>query len=108
MDRRKKTSYKFTDKVHPAAAIASVIVAAILYVILAVIFYQSSQSSGKASIIYGGIAFICMLVSLGSFIVSLMALKKDEIFYRFPVIGCFMNGSIFISLLILYLIGLGT
>lgn len=103
--RKKKGSYKFTDKKHPIDAIVAFIVALVVLIALCVISYKSAKLSGNGPISYGTIGVMGMILSLAGFITSVVTLKQKEIYYLFPILGGVFNGVLFIGLFVIYMIG---
>ncbi len=106
MKRKKKRSYMFTDKQHPVEAIISIIIGVAILVTVLVLSYKSSLTGGNGPILYGIISFFAMILSLAAFVVSVLSLRDKEVFRLFPMIGTILNGFIFISLFVIYMLGI--
>lgn len=103
--KRKKRSYMFTDKTHSIEAMMSVIIGIIILVTVLVLSIKSSQLGGNGPILYGIISFFAMIVSFAAFIVAAMTLRDKETFRVFPMLGTILNGVLFITLFVLYMMG---
>ena len=95
----------FTNKKHPVEAILAVIIAILIFITLCVLSVYSSQSGGNGPIILGIISFWVMLLALVAFIISLVSMRKKDVFFLFPILGSVLNGVLFVGLFVLYLVG---
>lgn len=102
-----KNNYKFTDKIHPISAIIAFVVSIAVFIGLVLLCIRSSESGGNGSLLYGVAGIVGMFVSLAGFIVSVLCMKRQDIFYRFPALGATTNGVLFLSLFVLYILGMG-
>ena len=82
--RRRRRSYKFTEKTHSKKAIISLVLAAISLVTYVVFVYLSYKAAGKLSTYYGGFGVLAMIVALVSLGLSLATLKEEDSFSLFP------------------------
>lgn len=108
MDREKKKSsnYKFTDKIHPPKAIASVGLAVLTLVLFCVACYLSFQNRGSGTMSVGVLGILAFLCSLAGLFLGIKSIRtKQEIHYRFPVLGIGGNGILAIFFLLMYILG---
>ena len=103
--RKKKRSYMFTNKTHPVEAILAVILGIVIFVTICVLSFYSSQSGGNGPIFLGIVSFWVMLLALAAFVVSLLSMRKKDVFHLFPVLGSVINGVLFLGLFLLYMVG---
>ncbi|WP_310603750.1 DUF6142 family protein [Anaerosporobacter sp.] len=106
MKRKKKEEFKFSNKYHPLQGILGVIFAVIALIAIGVLFYISSKSSGNAGAWIGLVGGVVFAINIVGFILSILGFRKQEVYYRFPIIGILMNGCLFIMFLLLYIVGI--
>lgn len=104
--RRKKDDFKFSDKSHPIQGIMGVIIAIIIFIVMGVLFYISSTTNGNAGLWIGFLGLGIFLLNILGFVLSVLGFRKQEVYYRFPIAGILLNGSLFIVFLLLYIVGI--
>lgn len=82
--RKKRRSYKFTEKTHSKKAIISFGLAAVTLVMYFVFVYLSYQAAGQLSAYYGAFGVLAMLVAIVSVGLSITTLKEEDSFTLFP------------------------
>ena len=82
--RRKRRSYKFTEKKHSKRAIISFGIAMSTLVTYVVFVYLSYQAAGQLSAYYGAFGVLAMLVAIVSVGLSITTLKEEDSFMLFP------------------------
>ena len=82
--RRRRRSYKFTEKTHSKKAIVAFALAAVTLVTYFVFVYLSYQAAGQLSAYYGGFGFLAMLVAIVAVVLSITTLKEEDSFAFFP------------------------
>lgn len=82
--RRRRRSYKFTEKTHSKRAMISFGLAAVTLVTYLVFVYLSYQAAGQLSTYYGGFGVLAMLVAIVSVGLSITTLKEEDSFALFP------------------------
>lgn len=102
---RSRSNFKFSDRIHPITGIISVALAVLSSVMIIGLFVSSSQSDGKGGILLGLAGLLALIISSVGMFFSVIALKKEDIHYRFPVLGAILNGLLIIIYLILYIYG---
>lgn len=105
--RRKRGGYMFTDKRHSLEGMASVIVGILILGMVGYLSYKSSLTGGNGPVSYGIFGFYGMILSFAAFVVGLLALRDKEVFHGFPMVGTILNGALFLTLFVLYMIGIG-
>lgn len=104
-DRKWHKRCNFSDKTHPTSAIISVLFAAISIVTIFALCIYSGLQGGIGTLFMGLIGIIALFLSIAGFILAVISFKKNEIHYRFPVLGLFFNGVMMVGLIILYTLG---
>lgn len=84
MRRRRRRSYKFTEKTHSKKAITSAVMAGISFIMYLVFIYLSYSVGGTLSTYYGGFGFLAMVISLVALGISIPTLKEEDSFTLFP------------------------
>lgn len=98
--------YKFSVRTHPIQGIISFgfgIVSLFAFIILCVL---SGNAKGTSGLMAGVVGVLSMLISIVGFVLAMIALRKRDIHYRFPVIGGILNGILMIVYLTLYVSGI--
>lgn len=103
---KRRDAYTFSDKVHPKEGILSVVLAIILLISYVSLFFITSKKQG--GLLIGVLGLLLFALALVGFIVAVKAMKKEDIKYRFPIIGMVLNGIIVIISVSLYFIGLAS
>lgn len=102
--KKRKTAYTFSDKTHPKEGILSVIVGSVLLISFLVLFLVTSRKQGGLFI--GVLGLAIFFGSIAGIWLSVKAMKKEDILYRFPIIGIVINGIVLLISVSLYFIGL--
>lgn len=84
MGRRRRRSYKFTEKRHSKLAIASCVLAALSLVCYLVFVYLSYCAGGNLSTYYGSFGVLAMLVAMVALGMSVPTIKEENSFQLFP------------------------
>lgn len=82
--RRRRRSYKFTEKTHSKKAMVSFGLAAVTLVMYFVFVYLSYQAAGQLSAYFGAVGVMAMLVAILSLGLSIVTLKEEDSFALFP------------------------
>ena len=82
--RRRRRSYKFTEKTHSKRAMVAFGLAAVTLVTYLVFVYLSYRAAGQLSAYYGAFGFLAMVVAVVSVVLSIIALKEEDSFTLFP------------------------
>lgn len=85
--RRRRRSYKFTEKKHSPRAMVALGLAAVTLVTYFVFVYLSYKAAGQLSAYYGAFGVLAMLVSIVSLGLSITASKEEDSFTLFPRIA---------------------
>lgn len=84
MRRKRRKSYKFTEKTHSKKAMISVGMAGVSFAMYLTFIYLSYCGGGTLSAYYGGFGFLAMLLGFVALIVSIPTLKEENSFVFFP------------------------
>ena len=82
--RRKRRSYKFTEKTHSKRAMISFGLAAVSLVTYFVFVYLSYKAAGQLSAYFGAFGVLAMLVAIVASVLSITTLKEEDSFALFP------------------------
>lgn len=84
MVRKKRRSYKFTEKKHSKKAMVSAGIAGITLLMYLIFIYLSYKGGGNLSTYYGSFGFLAMVMSMVALGLSLPTLKEEDSFTLFP------------------------
>lgn len=84
MRRRRKSSYKFTEKTHSRRAMISAGVAGSSLLLYLIFIYLSYKVGGNLSAYYGSVGFLAMIAAVVSLGMALTTLKEEDSFTLFP------------------------
>lgn len=82
--RRRRRSYKFTEKTHSKRAMVSFGLAAVTLVTYFVFVYLSYQAAGQLSAYFGAFGVLAMILAIVSLGISITTLKEEDSFLLFP------------------------
>lgn len=102
----KKKSVRFSDKKHSIKGIISLIIGVISIFTLFLLFYESAKEGGNGDVTLGFIGAIIFILSIVGTVLGYQGSKEKDIHYYVPIIGLIMNGLIFLSLFLLYIVGI--
>ena len=103
--KRNKEMIHFSGKRHTKLGISSAIIGIVVILGFIIISLVSGLAGGKGGYVLGILGISLFLLAVIGFVLSYKALKKKDIFYRFPIIGAISNGIMMIVLLVIYLLG---
>lgn len=89
--RRKRRSYKFTEKTHSKRAVVSFGLGTATLVTYFVFVYLSYQSAGQLSAYFGAFGVLAMLVAVVSVVIAITTLKEEDSFAFFPRMAIFTS-----------------
>ena len=104
--RRRKRSYKFTEKKQSKRGIFALILAIISIVCLCVVVVESSSAGGNGTMYLGSIGVASMLLALVALVFAIKSMFEEESFKLFPYLG--LGSSILASAVwvVLYIVGI--
>lgn len=82
--RRRRRSYKFTEKTHSKKAMIVFGIATVTLVTYFVFVYLSYQAAGQLSPYFGAFGVLAMLVAMVMVGLSITTLKEEDSFVLFP------------------------
>lgn len=82
--RRRRRSYKFTEKTHSKKAMVSFGLGAVTLVIYFIFVFLSYRAAGQLSAYYGAFGVLSMLVAIISSGIAITTLKEEDSFTLFP------------------------
>lgn len=103
---KRRDPYQFSDKVHPKEGIASVIIGSLLLCGFIALFLITSRQQG--GLLIGLLGFMIFFGAVLGLYYAIKAMKKEDVLYRFPIIGLVMNGIVLIISVSLYFVGLAS
>lgn len=105
MRRKKRTSYKFTEKTHSKRGKRSLVMALISVVIGISVVVISFENSGNASVYVGSAGLFSLLLSLVALVEGIRSLREEESYKIFPGLGTFFSAVSFLGWFAVYMIG---
>jgi len=84
MNRRRRRSYKFTEKRHSKMAIASSVLSFLSLGCYLVFIYLSYKAGGNLSAYYGSFGVLAMLVAMVALGMAVPTIKEEDSFQLFP------------------------
>lgn len=103
---KRREAYTFTDRVHPKEGILSVASGGLLLISFLVLFLLTSRKQG--GLLIGVLGLLIFAFSIFGVWLALKAMKKEDIYYRFPILGIVLNGIVVIVSVSLYFMGLAS
>ena len=86
-NRKRHSSYKFTEKTHSKKGMVASGLGAGLLVIYIVFINLAFRVDGKLSMYYGSAGVMAMLVSVIAAAISVSSMKEEDSFKLFPRLG---------------------
>lgn len=102
-----KDMIHFSGRKHTKTGIWSAVIGIIVFLGFFAVSAASGALRGNGGILFGFSGFVLLALSVLGFLLSYKAFKQRDIFYRFPLIGALLNGTMVIILLIIYILGFG-
>lgn len=97
MRRKRRSSYKFTEKTHSKRAIISAAMAGASLMMYFVFVYLSYSVGGALSAYYGAFGFMAMVLSMVALVLAIPTLKEEDSFMHFPKLA--LGASVLSTLL---------
>ena len=105
MRRKKRTSYKFTEKSQSKRGIRSLGMALISIIIGISVVVVSFRNAGNASVYVGSAGIFSLILSLVALITGIKSLREEESYKIFPGLGTFFSAAAFLGWLAVYITG---
>jgi hypothetical protein len=106
-NRRRRGSYKFTEKTHSKRGIVATILAGVLLLWFLVFVELAFRADGTLSAYYGSAGVMAMLLSVVVLVVAAGSLKEEDSFQLFPRLGTFLSLLTMVCWIGTYVWGLG-
>lgn len=87
MAKRRRRTYKFTEKTHSKKAMISAGMAGVSQIMYFVFIYLSFKQAGMLSTYFGGFGVLAMGMSLAALIMALVTFKEEDSFPLYPTIA---------------------
>lgn len=84
MARRRRNSYKFTEKTHSKRAMISAGIAGASLLMYLIFIYLSYKVGGTLSAYYGSFGFLAMIAAIVALVMAFTTLKEEDSFTFFP------------------------
>lgn len=98
--------YKFSVRSHPTQGVISFCFGVLSLIIFVAVCLVSGNAKGTSGIAVGAVGMITFFVNIAGIIFAILALRKKEIHYRFPVGGAILNSILAIVFFATYIAGL--
>lgn len=105
MRRKRRKSYKFTEKTHSKKAIFSIGLAGVSFVMYLMFIYLSYCGGGTLSAYYGGFGVLAMLIAATALVLSVPTLKEEDSFVFFPRLALGLSAVSVLCWLGTYILG---
>lgn len=105
MRRKRRTSYKFTEKTHSKRGIRALGMALVSILIGISVVVISFQNAGNASVYVGSAGIFSLILSFVALVTGIKSLREEESYKLFPGLGTFFAALAFICWLAVYLMG---
>ncbi len=102
MRRKKRNSYKFTEKNHSKRGIRSFVMALLSILIGISVVVISFQQAGNAGVYVGSAGLFSLGLSFVALIMGIRSLKEEDSYKIFPGLGTFFSAAAFICWLSMY------
>jgi hypothetical protein len=103
--KRRRRTYKFTEKKHSKMAIAALLLAIASVVLFCAVAYNSYSHGGHGSMYLGSAGVASMLVAMVSFVMALNSLKDENSFKFFPYLSTVVTFAAMGGWIALYVVG---
>ena len=87
MRRRRRSSYKFTEKKQSKRGIIAFCIAMVSIGIFCYVVWNSYSHDGAGSMYLGSAGVASMLLSIVAFVISVLSLKEEDSFKVFPYLS---------------------
>ena len=96
----------FSGRRHTRMGILSTVIGAVVVLGFITLSLISGFAGGQGSILLGVMGILLFGLSIVGFVLSYRSYQKKDIFYRFPIIGSILNGTMAITFMVLYIMGI--
>lgn len=102
----RKKGVRFSDKKHSIKGIISLAMGSISLVLIVLLFYVSAKASGDGGMLLGYMGVIILISSVIGTSLAYQGYKEKDVYYKPLLIGLIINILVFLTLFILYIVGL--
>lgn len=102
---KRKETIQFSGRSHPRLGILSAAIGLIVVFTFIGLSIISGLNKGQGGFYIGILGILIFVLAGIGFALSYKAVKQNDIFYRFPIVGLVINGLMLIILLLLYIMG---
>ncbi len=102
---KRKEMIRFSGRRHTRAGVISAIIGIAVTLGFITLSIISGVMGGQGGELFGILGLLLFALAVFGFVLSYKALKQRDIFYRFPLIGVFLNGFMTILFVIIYILG---
>lgn len=109
MARRRRKSYKFTEKKQSKRAIGALALAVISIAIFIMVIMNSFTHRGAGSMYLGSAGVASMLIAVIALVISIRSLMEENSFKLFPYLATicsFLSAGVWIALYVVGFVGL--
>lgn len=103
--RRRRRSYKFTEKTHSKKAMVSVGLAGISEIMYLIFVYLSYKGAGTLSTYFGGFGVMAMILAISALVNAITTLKEEDTFPLYPMVAVVLSAIASLSWVGTYIIG---
>ena len=97
-EKKRRKSYKFSDKEHSKKGILSSLFALFAVVVVIVAIIVSTNMQGQGGVTVGMLAVFGFVAAIAGFIIAALSFRETDTLQRFSWIGIISNGLIFLLL----------
>jgi len=101
-----RRSYKFTDKKHTRAGIASSVLGVLALLLLNIGISMAYRSAGNAGSFAGLWGVFSLLGSVAGFVLGVRGFREEDAYYLFSQIGVGLNSILFIAWMLIFIMGM--
>lgn len=103
--KKKREIVNFTARNHSIRGMISLTIGIAIVMATIILVFASSFSGGNGGIGYGYMGIGLAILSIVGFVLGAKGFKEKDIYYTAPISGLILNGVLFLTFLVLYLIG---
>lgn len=104
--RRRRRSYKFTEKKQSKRGIAAFVLAVISLAVFAFVVADSFHNRGSGSMYLGSAGVASMMIGIVSFVLAIKSLREENSFKLFPYLATVTSFLITGIWIALYVVGI--
>ena len=105
MARRRRRTYKFTEKTHSKKAMVSLGMGAVSELMYLIFIYLSFNAGGTLSTYFGGFGVLAMVMAVTALVIAISTLKEEDSFPLFPTVALGVSALASLSWVGTYILG---